>query len=147
MNLMCEVISVRFGGRCTASIRAIREAVFINEQKVPAELEFDGLDESALHVLALVDGQPVGTGRVLEDGHIGRIAILKTFRGQGIGSNIVLSLIREAARAGCSRVYLGAQLHAVEFYQTLGFTLYGEEFMDAGIPHIHMEKILQSSGI
>ncbi len=139
---MSEVVIARFDGKDKDAICAIREAVFINEQHVPRELEFDGLDDTAVHVLAHVNEQPAGTGRVLDDGHIGRIAILKAFRGQGLGARVVLALIDEAARGGCQRVYLGAQLQAVEFYQKLGFTPYGEEFMDAGIPHIHMEKLL-----
>ncbi|GAA0682226.1 GNAT family N-acetyltransferase [Marinobacterium maritimum] len=139
---MSEVVKARFDGKDKDAICAIRESVFINEQHVPPELEFDGLDEAAVQVLVLVEGLPVGTGRVLEDGHIGRIAIMKAFRGQGLGARVVLSLIDEAAKAGCQRVYLGAQIQAVEFYQKLGFAPYGEEFMDAGIPHIHMEKMI-----
>ncbi len=139
---MCKVVNARFGGQDEDSIRAIRIRVFIEEQKVPAELEFDGLDEAALHVIASVEEQAVGTGRLLDDGHIGRIAVMAAFRGRGLGTQIMHALMAEAAKAGCRRVYLGAQLQAVEFYQKLGFTPYGEEFMDAGIPHIHMEKTL-----
>ncbi|GAA0786767.1 GNAT family N-acetyltransferase [Marinobacterium sediminicola] len=139
---MSEVVIVPYEGKERDAICAIRETVFVHEQKVPPELEFDGLDGAALHVLALVNGQPVGTGRVLEDGHIGRIAILEAFRGLGIGAQVVVALVDAAQKAGCTRVYLGSQTHAVEFYRKLGFTPYGEEFMDAGIPHIHMEKSL-----
>ncbi|WP_319783022.1 GNAT family N-acetyltransferase [Oceanisphaera sp. IT1-181] len=123
-------------------IRAIREAVFIQEQGVLPELEFDGLDASAMQVLAVVDGQYVGTGRMLDDGHIGRIAILRHYRGLGLGAKVVQALIAEATRLSYPRVYLGAQTHAVDFYAKLGFTPYGDEFMDAGIPHLSMEKSL-----
>lgn len=139
---MVKIVHACFEGKDKASISAIRESVFIKEQQVPPALEFDGLDGLAVHVLALVQGQPVGGGRLLDDGHIGRIAVLKDFRGQGVGAEIVLSLIEEAARLDCKRVYLGAQTHAIEFYKTLGFTPYGPEFMDAGMPHVHMEKLL-----
>lgn len=139
---MHNVIRVRFDDTHNAAISAIREAVFIKEQGVPPELEYDGLDDTAAHVLAFVGEQPVGTGRVLDDGHIGRIAVLPEYRGKGVGARIVLSLTEAAAVAGLKRVYLGAQLHAVGFYQTLGFTPYGDEFMDAGIAHFHMEKHL-----
>ncbi|WP_417616040.1 GNAT family N-acetyltransferase [Oceanisphaera sp.] len=123
-------------------IRAIREAVFMQEQGVSPELEFDGLDASAMHVLAVVDGEYVGTGRMLDDGHIGRIAILRNYRGLGLGAKVVQTLVAEASRLGYPRVYLGAQTHAVDFYAKLGFTPYGDEFMDAGIPHLSMEKSL-----
>lgn len=127
-------------------IRAIRESVFIQEQAVPVELEFDGLDENAMQVLVAVDGQYVGTGRMLDDGHIGRIAILRDYRGLGLGAKVVQALVDEAARLGYPRVYLGAQTHAVDFYAKLGFTPYGEEFMDAGIPHLAMECTVKSDG-
>ena len=123
-------------------IRAIRDAVFMQEQGVSPELEFDGLDASAMHVLAVVDGEYVGTGRMLDDGHIGRIAILRNYRGLGLGAKVVQALVAEATRLGYPRVYLGAQIHAVDFYAKLGFTPYGDEFMDAGIPHLSMEQSL-----
>ncbi|MGB5856575.1 MAG: GNAT family N-acetyltransferase [Oceanisphaera sp.] len=123
-------------------IRAIRDAVFMQEQGVSPELEFDGLDPSAMHVLAVVDGEYVGTGRMLDDGHIGRIAILRNYRGLGLGAKVVQALVNEATHLGYPRVYLGAQTHAVDFYAKLGFTPYGDEFMDAGIPHLSMEQSL-----
>lgn len=141
---MFEVLRVDFDGTSKTSICAIRETVFVREQGVPPELEYDGLDEAAVQVLAYVDGRAVGTGRVLHDGHIGRIAVLREFRGRGLGGQIVSVLMGEAAAIGCKRVYLGSQLHAVDFYRTLGFTPYGEEFMDAGIAHLYMERQLQA---
>ncbi|MBP0049875.1 GNAT family N-acetyltransferase [Marinobacterium sp. AK62] len=143
MSSRLSVQQVSFHSPARASIASIRETVFVGEQEVPPELEFDGLDTCALHVLAYVDDQPVGTGRVLDDGHIGRVAVLKDFRGLGVGAGIVNALAEEAKGAGCERAYLGAQLQAVPFYRKLGYTPYGEEFMDAGIPHIHMEKWLK----
>ncbi|MBA4502539.1 GNAT family N-acetyltransferase [Marinobacterium marinum] len=139
---MYTLIKVDFREPNAEAIRAVREEVFIREQKVPKELEFDDLDVAAVHVLVMADDRPVGTGRILADGHIGRIAILKAFRGRGLGAKVVSALMEEAARAGCERVYLGAQTHAIDFYGTLGFSRYGDVFMDAGIPHVHMEKYL-----
>lgn len=140
---MLQIVCVPFAGPQQEMICALRETVFVWEQGVPPELEYDGLDEQALHVLARVEQQPVGTGRMLEDGHIGRIAVLQEYRGQGVGAKIVQALMEQAAAAGLQRVYLGAQLHATGFYERLGFVPYGDEFMDAGIPHIHMERYLR----
>ena len=140
---MFQIEIVTFNDKTKKAIRFIRESVFIDEQKVPAELEFDGLDHSATHALISIEGEYVGTGRLLNDGHIGRIAILKASRNQKIGSKLVLSLIEEAKHQGYSRVYLGSQTHAIGFYQKLGFNTFGEEFMEAGIAHLSMEKTLK----
>ncbi len=139
---MQNVTIVAFDTKHQPHISAIREAVFIKEQNIDPELEFDGLDESAIHVLVAADGEYVGTGRMLDDGHIGRIAILRDYRGRGLGASVVQALVDEAVRRGYPRVYLGAQTHAIDFYAKLGFTPYGDEFMDAGIPHLAMEKTL-----
>ncbi|CAH6841009.1 GNAT family N-acetyltransferase [Vibrio chagasii] len=139
---MIQVKNVAFDSENEQSIRSIRENVFINEQSIAPEIEFDGLDSSAIHAVVTVDGKPVGTGRILSDGHIGRIAIMRDFRGQGLGSKIVLSLIDEAKKSGYKRVYLGSQKQAIDFYTKLGFTPFGEEFMEAGIVHLSMEKAL-----
>jgi len=139
---MFEVRNVAFDRENEKCIRAIRESVFINEQGISPEIEFDGLDDSAVHALVSINGKSVGTGRILEDGHIGRIAILSGFREQGLGSKIVLSLIDEAIKNSYERVYLGSQKQAINFYTKLGFTPFGEEFMEAGIVHLSMEKLL-----
>ncbi|WP_019614858.1 GNAT family N-acetyltransferase [Psychromonas ossibalaenae] len=139
---MSAVKNVAFDSENKHAIRFIRETVFIKEQGIDAEIEFDGNDQSALHALLFVDGQAAATGRMLEDGHIGRIAVLRDYRGQGLGAKIVLSLIDAAAEQGYQRVYLGAQKQAVDFYTKLGFIPFGEEFMEAGIVHLSMHKIL-----
>lgn len=139
---MFEVRNVAFDSENEKCIRAIRDCVFIHEQGISPEIEFDGLDGSAVHALLFINGEPVGTGRILKDGHIGRIAILSDFRGEGLGSKIVLSLIEQAIKSNYERVYLGAQKHAVDFYAKLGFTPFGDEFMEAGIVHLSMEKSL-----
>ena len=128
-----------------AALGAVRRAVFIEEQRVPKALEWDGLDESCHHVLVTDTlHQPVGTGRMKPDGHIGRMAVLKEYRGQGIGSAILMALLDYAHRQQCDRVYLHAQVAAIPFYEKHGFTVDGEEFMDAGITHRSMVKRLAS---
>lgn len=117
----------------------IRETVFVNEQNVPKELEVDGLDPDCDHVLLKSGSNFVATGRMQKDGHIGRVAVLREFRGKGLGKEIILSLIEVAKSRGMEKVYLGAQLTAKEFYHKLGFSQYGETFLDAGIKHIMME--------
>nr|WP_295708540.1 GNAT family N-acetyltransferase [uncultured Halomonas sp.] len=116
----------------------IRRKVFIDEQNVPQEEEWDGLDTECLHFLAMLDGQPVGTARLLPDAHIGRVAVLANARGTGIGVLLMQAAIEAARQAGHPQVVLSAQVHALAFYERLGFITHGEEFMDAGIPHREM---------
>jgi predicted GNAT family N-acyltransferase len=117
-------------------LHAIRRAVFIEEQRVPEELEWDEIDARCRHVLAFSpDGEAIGTGRLLPDGHIGRMAVLKAWRGRGVGSAILNLLLELARGAGFDTVRLHAQTHAVRFYAKHGFTVTGDEFMEAGIPH------------
>ena len=125
----------------SAALGAIRRTVFIEEQQVPEALEWDGLDETCWHILVTDDsGHPVGTGRMEPDGHIGRMAVLKDCRGQGIGSAILVALLDLARRKKCTRVYLHAQVAAIPFYEKHGFSVTGELFMDAGIPHRRMVR-------
>lgn len=113
----------------------IRRQVFIEEQNVPINEEWDGLDPECQHFLALLDGQPVGTARLLPDAHIGRVAVLADARGTGIGLLLMQAAIEAARHAGHAKVALSAQVHALAFYQQQGFIAHGDEFMDAGIPH------------
>jgi predicted GNAT family N-acyltransferase len=136
-------IIVRFNEKYEPSIKHIRKSVFTLEQNVPEDLDFEGKDPDATHTLAQDGNRYVGTGRMLADGHIGRVAVIKEFRKMGFGKNIIAALIEEAGRLGIHRVYLGAQLHAVDFYKKLHFSEYGEVFLDAGIEHIHMERKLK----
>jgi predicted GNAT family N-acyltransferase len=123
-------------------LSTIRETVFIKEQSVPVELEHDGLDATAWHVIALVKGVPIGTGRLLPDGHIGRMAVLLDWRGIGAGGAMLGTLIQIARGLGMQRVMLNAQLHALPFYLHQGFQPVGDDFMEAGIPHRRMERDL-----
>jgi predicted GNAT family N-acyltransferase len=129
-------------------LRRIREAVFVHEQHVPSELEWDGSDESCLHVLAEDGaGVPIGTGRLLPDGHIGRMAVLATWRRRGVGSAILTELLRLAAEQAMTEVVLNAQTHALGFYQRHGFAADGEVFVDAGIDHQCMRRTLSQANV
>ncbi|WP_318472220.1 GNAT family N-acetyltransferase [Photobacterium leiognathi] len=139
---MVEIKIVAFDDAHRGLIRTVREQVFIQEQQIDPEIEFDGLDSEAVHVLVMDGEQPLGTGRILSDGHIGRIAIMKAARGQGLGAKVVQALVKYAQQQGYPRVDLGAQTHAVDFYRKLGFMPYGDEFMEANIPHQAMEQML-----
>ncbi len=111
---------------------------------MPVEIEMDENDARCVHAVAYAeDGRAVGTGRLLPDAHIGRMAVLKDWRGQGIGAAILEALIAEARRRGDVEVALSAQTHALDFYRRHGFTPEGEVYEEAGIPHQAMRKILR----
>jgi len=118
-----------------AALMEIRQRVFVEEQGVPPELEHDQHDAGAVHLLALVDDTPVGTARLLPGGHIGRMAVLAQWRGQGIGTALLRDLLELAKSRGIRSPYLHAQCNAIGFYERLGFRAEGPEFTDAGIPH------------
>jgi predicted GNAT family N-acyltransferase len=119
---------------------AVRRIVFIEEQKVPAELEWDGADEHASHVLAIADdGEAIGTARLKADCRIGRMAVLRPWRRRGVGGSMLAALLDIAIKHGCSRVHLHAQTHALAFYARYGFIAVGDEFEEAGIAHRAME--------
>lgn len=129
-----------------AKAQPIRFEVFVDEQKVPAEIELDEMDPHCVHAVAYDDaGQPLATGRLLPDGHIGRMAVRKAGRGQGVGGAVLQALIAAARARGDAEVILNAQVHAEGFYQRHGFAREGEQFMEAGIPHITMRARLQGS--
>ena len=122
-----------------AALRQVRETVFVREQKVPLELEWDGLDDQCLHMLAEDrDGNPIGTGRLLPDGHIGRMAVLREWRGRGVGSALLRALMEEGRKQGFETMILAAQIQAMPFYEKAGFVAEGDVFDDAGIPHRNM---------
>ena len=124
-------------------LRYIRETVFVHEQQVPLEMEWDELDEACVHVLALdSDEAPIGTGRLLPDGHIGRIAVLPAWRGRGVGGALLTELMRIARERGFIEVILNAQVHAIAFYARHGFVADGAQFLEAGIPHQTMRRQL-----
>lgn len=126
-----------------AAAQPIREAVFVAEQGVPPELELDDWDERSEHAVAYDGaGRPVGTGRLLPDGHIGRMAVLREARGRRVGARLLAALMERARARGMQRVALNAQLHAAPFYARFGFAVAGAEFEEAGIPHVAMERAL-----
>ena len=117
----------------------IRFAVFVIEQSVPPELEMDELDLDCEHALVFEhEGNAIATGRLLPDGHIGRMAVLAPWRGKGVGAAVLARLVTRARERGFSSVVLNAQTQAIGFYVKQGFVAYGEEFMEAGIPHVAM---------
>jgi predicted GNAT family N-acyltransferase len=121
----------------------IRFAVFVDEQMVPPEIEMDEHDAHCVHALAYAgNGRAVGTGRLLPDGHIGRMAVAKGWRGRGVGAAILMALIEAARRRGDREVALSAQTHALGFYRRHGFSPEGEVYDEAGIPHQEMRRVL-----
>ncbi len=122
---------------------AVRYTVFVDEQKVPVEMEIDEQDAVSVHALARDDaGRVIATGRLLPDGHIGRMAVLASARGSGVGSAVLLALMDEARRRGHRQTMLSAQTHAVPFYRRHGYDTEGEVYDDCGIPHIMMRTRL-----
>jgi predicted GNAT family N-acyltransferase len=124
------------------TLAVIRRTVFVEEQQVPQDLEWDGQDERCAHVLALVNRDPVGTGRLMPTGKIGRLAVLAASRRHGIGSRMLLRLVELARERGLSEVYLHAQVSALPFYVAHGFVAEGDEFKEAGISHRRMRLVL-----
>ncbi len=121
-------------------LRAVREAVFVREQSVPQELEWDGMDDGSRHALALsLNGEAIGCGRIMPNGHIGRIAVLPQWRNMRVGTAIMEALLDEAHARGFKQVDVHAQTQAIPFYHIFGFVEYGKEFMDAGMPHRKMK--------
>lgn len=125
-------------------LRLVRETVFILEQKVPEEEEWDELDPKCQHVIARDAGnRPIGTGRLTPDGKIGRMAVLPEWRGRGVGDALLRALLEQAQARGWREVSLHAQVHAMGFYSRHGFEPYGERFMEAGIEHQAMRRALE----
>ncbi|MBT2487046.1 GNAT family N-acetyltransferase [Streptomyces sp. ISL-96] len=133
---------------------AVRKQVFVVEQRVPADIEYDAYDAGAVHVLAVTgDGLPLGTGRLLYGaaaagktggdesvGSLGRLAVRREARGLGVGAALVRAIEGAARERGLRAVDLHAQTHALGFYERLGYAGYGPEFPDAGIPHQAMRR-------
>lgn len=132
----CRIDLVNWPDTST-QLSAIRRRIFIDEQGVPADLEWDGLDATAMHARATsLAGEVIGTARLLPDGQIGRMAVLREWRGLGVGTAMLQCLI--ACAPAKERLFLNAQTSAESFYRRNGFEPEGEIFMEAGIPHIRM---------
>ena len=125
-----------------ATLKAIRFEVFVEEQNVPADEEIDAYDPLSIHAIAWSNGEAAACGRLLPDGHIGRMAVLKPFRGFGVGGLVLRHLIERAGQRGDREVVLSAQTHAIGFYEKFGFAVEGGEYLDCNIPHRDMRKVL-----
>ncbi len=128
-----------------AACLAIRMEVFVDEQKVSPEEEFDGIDDQCLHFLALEDGVPFGTARIIPKANvakIGRVAITKSMRGKNLGLALMQYVVDTAITLGFTEAVLDAQTYAIPFYARLGFVQEGDEFLDANIPHYRMRRQL-----
>nr|WP_144899249.1 GNAT family N-acetyltransferase [Luteimonas cucumeris] len=127
-------------------LRSVRETVFVHEQNVPLEEEWDDLDPLCLHVVARdADGRPIGTGRLTPERKIGRMAVLREWRGKGVGDAMLLSLVEVARQRGWRELALNAQVSAAAFYARHGFVPYGERFFEAGIEHQAMRRKLDGA--
>lgn len=155
MTAVGFTVRVASGEADMAACFAVRTEVFVVEQSVPESIEYDAYDADALHVLAVgPDGVALGTGRLLYGpaalgktgdltvGSLGRLAVSAAARGLGVGVALVRAIEAEAGRLGLVAVDLGAQTHALGFYERLGYVAYGPEFRDAGIPHRAMRRPL-----
>jgi predicted GNAT family N-acyltransferase len=127
-------------------LRAIRTEVYIHEQNISEELEWDGEDAHAIHALTTDSaGNPIGTGRLLLHGelaHIGRMAVLSAWRGKGVGTSVLQCLLDEAKQRGAGSAFLNAQTYATPFYERFNFAREGAEFLEANIPHYRMTRSL-----
>ena len=122
----------------------IRFAIFVGEQKVPPGIELDDMDEKCMHAVAFDEaGKAIGTGRLLPEGKIGRMAVVKEWRRRGVGADLLEALVGEARRRGFAEVRLSAQLQAAEFYRAHGFVAEGKVYEEAGILHQAMHKSLK----
>lgn len=139
-------VSVRCGGQQALLNDAmqVRVQVFVQEQGVPSEVEADDYDAVSVHVVVYSQqGKPVATGRLRPDGHIGRMAVLAGYRGQGLGALVLSHLLQHAQQRGQQHLQLSAQRHAKGFYERFGFVVQGHEYLDVGIPHVDMVLSLQ----
>ncbi|MFG2821301.1 GNAT family N-acetyltransferase [Kitasatospora sp. NPDC048365] len=153
---MAETILVADGDERLEQVRAVRREVFVEEQAVPEELEYDAYDATSVHLLALgEDGTPLGTGRLIhgpqaleltggKDGRVllGRLAVVKAARGTGLGARLVRAIEQAGREHGGTELELHAQVQALGFYERLGYTAEGPVYDDAGIPHRTMTRTL-----
>jgi predicted GNAT family N-acyltransferase len=120
-------------------LRYLREQVFVREQNVPADLEWDDLDETATHLLATIDDKPIACARIINYQSIGRMAVSKHWRGMWLGMALLLEAIKICKQQGSKTIVLSAQTHAIGFYRRAGFKVVSDEYLDANIPHVDMQ--------
>lgn len=136
-------------GPAFASVRRIRREVFVEEQGVSPENEFDIVDTAAVHFLASVDGHALGTARLYCEngiGRIGRVAVLREGRGRGVGSALMAAAVKAAGESGFREILLHAQVRVRGFYERAGFQAEGEDYIEEGIPHVSMRQVLFPGG-
>jgi predicted GNAT family N-acyltransferase len=142
-SLLSNVKITQVGWREAESyLRAVRTPVFIVEQFVAPDFEWDELDASAVHLLALQNNEPIACLRIIDYHKIGRMAVLKEFRGNGLGAALLLEAVNICKAHGSKSVYLSAQTHAIGFYQACGFIVTSEVYQDVHIPHVDMQMML-----
>lgn len=122
----------------------IRKQVFIIEQNIPEEEEWDDQDMISDHFVVYDQDQPIATARLLQNNSVGRVAVLKTYRGQGIGRMIMLEIIRQAHQQDRKFLHLSSQVYAISFYEKLGFSIQGDAYDECGIPHIKMQLVIET---
>ncbi|MCU4406066.1 GNAT family N-acetyltransferase [Acinetobacter junii] len=122
----------------------IRKQVFIIEQNIPEEEEWDDQDMISDHFVVYDQDQPIATARLLQNNSVGRVAVLKAYRGQGIGRMIMLEIIRQAHQQDRKFLHLSSQVHAISFYEKLGFSIQGDAYDECGIPHIKMQLVIET---
>lgn len=122
----------------------IRKQVFIIEQNIPEEEEWDDQDMISDHFVVYDQDQPIATARLLQNNSVGRVAVLKAYRGQGVGRMIMLEVIRQAHQQDRKFLQLSSQVHAISFYEKLGFSIQGDAYDECGIPHIKMQLVIET---
>jgi predicted GNAT family N-acyltransferase len=125
-------------------LRAVRTPVFIEEQNVAPDFEWDELDATAVHLLATLNSEPIGCLRIIDFHKIGRMAVLKAFRESGLGAALLQEAVNICKSQGSKSVYLSAQTHAIEFYKKAGFNVTSAEYCDVHIPHVDMQLELSN---
>lgn len=125
-------------------LRAVRTPVFIEEQNVAPDFEWDELDQSSVHLLAMLNNEAIGCLRIIDFHKIGRMAVLKNYRGNGLGTSLLLEAVNICKAQGSKSVYLSAQMHAIEFYKKAGFKVTSAEYCDVHIPHVDMQLELSN---
>ena len=140
-------IQIRSGhwDQLAPDLKPIREQVFIQEQQIASEDEWDADDAISLHFVMYSNAKAIATARLLDNHYIGRVAVLKAFRGLGLGHEIMLEIIEQAKREKRPYLKLSAQVQAVAFYQGLGFQSEGDTYLDCNIPHIDMAMSLEDA--
>lgn len=122
----------------------IRKQVFIIEQNIPEEEEWDDQDMISDHFVVYDQDQPIATARLLQNNSVGRVAVLKAYRVQGIGRMIMLEIIQQAHQQDRKFLQLSSQVHAISFYEKLGFSIQGDAYDECGIPHIKMQLVIET---